>query len=64
MTAATLPGDLRKHPWFTRKDPSGAATCEVDVAIPGVMRWTRRVLNCGSPRRHSRPWVSCPYHVI
>lgn len=42
VTAATLPPDLRKHPWFVKKDPSGAATCEVEVAIPSVKRWTKR----------------------
>lgn len=42
VTAANLPSDLRRHPWFTKRDPGGAATCEVEVAIPSVMRWTKR----------------------
>ena len=42
VTAANLPGDLRKHPWVAKKDPSGAATCEIEVAIPSVKRWTKR----------------------
>jgi hypothetical protein len=42
VTAASLPPDLRKHPWIAKKDPSGAATCEIEVAIPSVKRWTKR----------------------
>lgn len=42
VTPAVLPKDLRAHPWFRRKDPGGAATCEIEVAIPSINRWTRR----------------------
>jgi hypothetical protein len=42
VTAASLPPDLRTHPWFRKKDPSGAATCEIEVAIPSMKRWTDR----------------------
>lgn len=32
-------GDARrKHPWFTKK--LGAETCELDVVIPSILRWT------------------------
>lgn len=32
-------GDARrKHPWFTEK--LGAETCEIDVVIPSITRWT------------------------
>lgn len=42
VTAAHLPKDLREHPWFDKKDPDGAATCEIEVAMPSVRRWTKR----------------------
>jgi hypothetical protein len=42
VTAAHLPKDLREHPWVDQKDPNGAATCEIEVAIPSVTRWTKR----------------------
>jgi len=42
VTSGNLPPDLRKHPWVLKKDPSGAATCEIEVAIPSVKRWTKR----------------------
>jgi hypothetical protein len=42
VTAGNLPPNLRKHPWFAKKDPGGGATCEVEVAIPSVKRWTKR----------------------
>jgi len=31
---------LREHPWFTAKEPQGALTCELQVAKPGISRWT------------------------
>jgi hypothetical protein len=42
VTAAHMPADLREHPWFDKKDPDGAATCEIQVAIPAIARWTKR----------------------
>jgi hypothetical protein len=42
VTAAHMPKDLRAHPWFDKKDPDGAATCEIQVAIPAIARWTKR----------------------
>lgn len=42
VNAANLPPDLRKHPWFVKRDPEGAATCELEVAVPAVKRWTTR----------------------
>jgi len=49
----------RDHPWFTEKDPLGAATCEAAVARPAVTRWTKARFsaavspdgNFDSPRR-------------
>src|SRR4051794_39241356 len=40
---AVLPTDppLTNHPWVTGRDPRGALTCEVAVAKPGIVRWTR-----------------------
>ena len=40
---SVLPEDppLVGHPWVTGLAPQGAQTCEVDVAIPGIRRWTR-----------------------
>jgi hypothetical protein len=32
---------LREHPWFTEKEPQGAFTCEVSVARPSIVRWTK-----------------------
>jgi hypothetical protein len=42
VTEAHLPKDLRNHPWIDKRDPDGAATCEIQVAIPSIERWTRR----------------------
>jgi hypothetical protein len=40
---SVLPTDppLTNHPWVTGRDPRGALTCEVAVAKPGILRWTR-----------------------
>lgn len=40
---SVLPRDppLLDHPWVTGRDPRGALTCEIAVAKPGVLRWTR-----------------------
>lgn len=40
---SVLPRDppLADHPWVTGRDPRGALTCEVAVAKPGILRWTR-----------------------
>lgn len=32
---------LRRHPWFTQKEPLGALTFEVDKARPAMQRWAR-----------------------
>jgi hypothetical protein len=42
VSTANIPKDLRTHPWFTKKDSDGAATCEIQAAIPSIERWTRR----------------------
>ena len=40
---SVLPKDppLADHPWVTGRDPQGALTCEISVAKPGIVRWTR-----------------------
>ena len=40
---SVLPRDppLTNHPWVTGRDPRGALTGEISVAIPGIRRWTR-----------------------
>lgn len=31
----------RSHPWFTQKEPGGAAVCETAVARPSISRWVK-----------------------
>jgi hypothetical protein len=40
---SVLPKDppLADHPWVTGRDPRGALTCEIAVAKPGILRWTK-----------------------
>jgi len=40
---SVLPQDppLVGHPWVTDKNPQGADVCEIAVAKPGVLRWTK-----------------------
>jgi len=42
LPSAFAPDDpLRDHPWFNKKDPQGAITCEASVVRPGIERWTK-----------------------
>jgi hypothetical protein len=40
---SVLPADppLIGHPWVSEKNPQGADICEIAVAKPGILRWTR-----------------------
>jgi hypothetical protein len=40
---SVLPKDppLVGHPWVTAKNPQGADICEIAVAKPGIIRWTK-----------------------
>ena len=32
---------LREHEWFKKKEEKGAQTCEEEVAVPSIERWTK-----------------------
>jgi hypothetical protein len=72
--ANILPGtfapddERRSHPWFTERDPLGAATCEAAVARPAIARWAKARFAAAlapdgtfaSPRRVMRQLLGTP----
>ena len=60
--------ERRNHPWFTERDPLGAATCESAVARPAITRWAKARFRAalaadgtfGSPRRVMRQILGTP----